>query len=131
MIYYKIMSKSITKYFLNVFISESRRFLKGLKVQPNILSAEQFRGGYISAFQFYNLFHAGFCSPYIYNPNYMLIVDFRYFFGHIIYAKFQQKISTTMNYKSNFQDERRISKITHSDRCAPFSYTLGFKHNAR
>jgi len=56
---------------------ESRRYLRGLKVQPNILSAEQFRGGYISAFQFYNQFHAGFCSPYIHNPDYMLIVDFR------------------------------------------------------
>ena len=56
---------------------ESKSYLKSLKVQPNLLSAEQFRGGYISAFQFYNQFHAGFVSPYIYNPNYMLIVDFR------------------------------------------------------
>ena len=63
--------------FCSFFFSESRRYLRGLKVQPDILSAEQFRGGYISAFQFYNQFHAGFCSPYIHNPDYMLIVDFR------------------------------------------------------
>ena len=79
----KIHSRSETqcisrKLKFNTFVfTESRRYLRGLKVQPNILSAEQFRGGYISAFQFYNQFHAGFCSPYIHNPDYMLIVDFR------------------------------------------------------
>ena len=77
----KNSNKIIVSFFSRVkkYISfpESRSYLKSLKVQPNLLSAEQFRGGYISAFQFYNQFHAGFCSPYIYNPNYMLIVDFR------------------------------------------------------
>jgi hypothetical protein len=33
--------------------------------------------GYISVNQFYNHFHNGFCAPYISNPNYMLIIDFR------------------------------------------------------
>ena len=33
--------------------------------------------GYISTNMFFNLFHAGFCAPYISNPNYLLLVDFR------------------------------------------------------
>jgi len=70
-------SKSTPNERLLDYQRESKSYLKSLKVQPNLLSAEQFRGGYISAFQFYNQFHAGFVSPYIYNPNYMLIVDFR------------------------------------------------------
>ena len=73
--------KNIASFFelpnTTISFPESKSYLKSLKVQPNLLSAEQFRGGYISAFQFYNQFHAGFVSPYIYNPNYMLIVDFR------------------------------------------------------
>jgi len=56
---------------------ESRRFMRDIKIQPNTLLPEHFGGGYISAYQFYNYFHAGFCAPYICNPNYMLIVDFR------------------------------------------------------
>ena len=62
---------------MNFTISESRRFMRDVKPQPNSLLPEQFCGGYISAYQFYNQFHAGFCAPYICNPNYMLIVDFR------------------------------------------------------
>ncbi len=52
--------------------------MRDVKIQPNTLPADAFSGtGYISAYQFYNLFHAGFCAPYICNPNYMLVVDFR------------------------------------------------------
>ena len=67
------------KYLLmsNDFI-ESRRYMRNMKIQPNTLLPEQFGGGYISSYQFYNQFHGGFCAPYICNPNYMLIVDFRY-----------------------------------------------------
>ena len=66
------------KYLLmsNDFI-ESRRYMRNMKIQPNTLLPEQFGGGYISSYQFYNQFHGGFCAPYICNPNYMLIVDFR------------------------------------------------------
>lgn len=39
---------------------------------------ENYRDGYISVSQFYNFFHGGFCGPYIRNPHYMLIVDFRF-----------------------------------------------------
>ena len=56
---------------------ESRRYMRNMKIQPNTLLPEQFGGGYISSYQFYNQFHGGFCAPYICNPNYMLIVDFR------------------------------------------------------
>jgi hypothetical protein len=38
---------------------------------------EELRYGYISPNLYFNLFHAGFCAPYIANPNYMLLVDFR------------------------------------------------------
>jgi len=71
--------------------------MKDLKLQPNNLDPENLRDGYISVdrvslayfqpsfgifniknyFQFYNYFHNGFCGPYIENPFYMLIIDFR------------------------------------------------------
>ena len=38
---------------------------------------EELRFGYISPNLYFNLFHAGFCAPYIANPNYLLLVDFR------------------------------------------------------
>ena len=60
-------------YFL-----ESERYLRELTKRPNTLTPENYRDGYISVSQFYNFFHGGFCGPYIRNPNYMLIVDFRY-----------------------------------------------------
>lgn len=52
-------------------------------LEPTSLVPEELRYGYISANTFFNLFHAGFCGPYISNPNYMLLIDFRYnFFLH-------------------------------------------------
>jgi len=50
----------------------------GLKVEPNSLSCEDWEEGLISPRMFYNWFHAGFCSAYIQNPKYMLIIDFRH-----------------------------------------------------
>ena len=47
-------------------------------IRPRVLIPENFRDGYISAGRFYNHFHDGLCAPYLRNPNYMLIVDFRY-----------------------------------------------------
>ncbi|XP_023325493.1 uncharacterized protein LOC111699140 [Eurytemora carolleeae] len=49
----------------------------GLKIQPNSLKTEEWREGLISTRTFYNWFHAGYCSAYIQNPLYMLILDFR------------------------------------------------------
>ena len=57
---------------------ESEKYLEELLKRPNTLLPENYRDGYISVSQFYNLFHGGLCGPYIHNPEYMLIVDFRY-----------------------------------------------------
>jgi hypothetical protein len=56
---------------------ESCGYLDHLRLKPKSLMPEDLRYGYISANSFFNLFHAGFCAPYIANPNYMLLVDFR------------------------------------------------------
>ncbi len=53
------------------------RYLQNLQLKPQSLMPEELRYGYISANLYFNLFHAGFCAPYIANPNYMLLVDFR------------------------------------------------------
>ena len=49
----------------------------GLKLEPHSPDMEEWRDGLISARTFYNIFHAGFCSPYIQNPHYLLVIDFR------------------------------------------------------
>ena len=61
-----------------IFFIESEKYLEELVKKPNTLVPENYRDGYISVSQFYNIFHGGFCGPYICNPDYMLIVDFRY-----------------------------------------------------
>lgn len=50
---------------------------EGLKLLPNSLSSEEWREGLISPRTFFNWCHAGYCSAYVQNPSYMLIVDFR------------------------------------------------------
>ena len=60
-----------------LMISESRHFLRNLVIRPRVLIPENYRDGYISAGRFYNHFHDGLCGPYLKNPNYMLIIDFR------------------------------------------------------
>lgn len=59
-----------------VFV-ESREYLNDLMLEPRSLVPEELRFGYISTNTFFNMFHAGFCGPYIANPKYMLLVDFR------------------------------------------------------
>ena len=59
------------------FILESKYFLRDLAVRPRVLAPENYRYGYISPGQFYNHFHDGQAAPYLKNPTYMLIVDFR------------------------------------------------------
>ena len=59
---------------------ESNEYLDHLYLKPKSLLPEEFRYGYVSVNNFFNLFHAGFCGPYISNPNYMLLVDFRFVF---------------------------------------------------
>ncbi len=67
----------ITPPFTLFHSSESREYLSDLTVEPASLSSESFREGFLSAQEFYNVYHAGFCGPYIANPNYLLIIDFR------------------------------------------------------
>ncbi len=65
--------------WLSLFLclTESNEYLNNLKLEPKVLLPESLKYGYISANTFFNLFHAGFHGPYIANPNYMLLVDFR------------------------------------------------------
>jgi len=56
---------------------QSKYFLRDLAVRPRVLVPENYRDGYISPGQFYNHFHDGLCAPYLKNPTYMLIIDFR------------------------------------------------------
>lgn len=95
---------------------ESRHFRRDVKIQPNSLLPESFCGGYISAYQFYNQFHAGFCAPYICNPNYMLIVDFRsleeYTESHVWTALHHSFIRWDM---STIKDLQRYSYIVFYD----------------
>lgn len=57
--------------------TESMHFLDNLYLTPKSLLPENLGYGYVSVNAFFNLFHAGFCAPYIANPNYLLLVDFR------------------------------------------------------
>eukprot|EP00088_Acartia_fossae_P035887 TRINITY_DN37003_c0_g1_i1.p1 TRINITY_DN37003_c0_g1~~TRINITY_DN37003_c0_g1_i1.p1 ORF type:complete len:371 (+),score=52.63 TRINITY_DN37003_c0_g1_i1:180-1292(+) len=72
----------------------------GFKIQPNFLDNEDWREGLISARTFYNWFHAGFCSAYIQNPQYMLIIDFR-----SLEDWHKERVKTAIHYKhfNNFQ----------------------------
>lgn len=49
----------------------------GLKLDPAGLDLEEWRYGLISVRTMFNLFHAGYCSAYIQNPTYLLVLDFR------------------------------------------------------
>ena len=49
----------------------------GLKAVPGPLDIEEWRDGLISPRTLYNTFHAGYCSAYIQNPAYLLLIDFR------------------------------------------------------
>ena len=62
------------------FLPESKYFLRDLAVRPRLLAPENLSDGYISPTQFYNHFHDGMAAPYLKNPTYIIIVDFRYFF---------------------------------------------------
>lgn len=50
---------------------------EGLKTIPGKLDTEEWRDGLVSARSMFNMFHAGYCSAYMQNPSYMLVVDFR------------------------------------------------------
>ena len=50
---------------------------EGLKTTPGKLDTEEWRDGLVSARSMFNMFHAGYCSAYMQNPSYMLVVDFR------------------------------------------------------
>jgi len=49
----------------------------GYKINPAWLDLEEWRDGLISTRAMFNLFHAGYCSAYIQNPTYLLLLDFR------------------------------------------------------
>lgn len=48
-----------------------------LKLTPCLMDLEEWRDGLVSARTAFNMFHDGYCSAYIQNPTYMLVVDFR------------------------------------------------------
>lgn len=50
---------------------------EGLKTVPVRLDTEEWRDGLVSVRTMFNMFHAGYCSAYVQNPSYMLVVDFR------------------------------------------------------
>jgi len=75
----------------------------GLKIQPKFLDNEDWKEGLISARTFYNWFHAGFCSAYIQNPQYMLIIDFRH-----IEDWLKERVRTSINYK-HFQNIQKFA----------------------
>jgi len=50
---------------------------EGLKTIPVRLDTEEWRDGLVSVRTMFNLFHAGYCSAYVQNPTYMLVLDFR------------------------------------------------------
>jgi len=50
---------------------------EGLKTVPLLLDTEEWRDGLVSARTMFNMFHAGYCSAYVQNPTYILVVDFR------------------------------------------------------
>lgn len=95
---------------------ESQSYLKDLRLQPNNLDPENYRDGYISVNQFYNHFHNGFCAPYIANPNYMLIIDFRtwdeYSHSHIHTAFHHKEFRWD---SSTIEDLRKYSLIVFYD----------------
>jgi len=49
----------------------------GLKTVPVRLDTEEWRDGLISVRTMFNMFHSGYCSAYIQNPSYMIVIDFR------------------------------------------------------
>ncbi|CAB4065638.1 E2F4_5 [Lepeophtheirus salmonis] len=68
---------------------QSLSYLGSLEKEPATINPENYEH-YISLTGFYNLIHAGFCGPYLSNPNYLLIVDFRfieeYLESHVVTA---------------------------------------------
>jgi len=48
-----------------------------LRVVPAPIDLQDWKGGIISPRTLYNLFHGGYCSAYIQNPTYLLVLDFR------------------------------------------------------
>lgn len=50
---------------------------EGLKTIPVKLDTEEWRDGLVSPRSMFNMLHAGYCSAYVQNPSYMLVVDFR------------------------------------------------------
>ena len=91
--------------------AESFEYLNNLYLEPKSLTPEDLRYGYISANTFFNLFHAGFCAPYISNPNYMLLVDFRY-----VYVSGQRFLNVSLYFRGRSReefDECHILTATH------------------
>ena len=80
-------------------LPESKYFLRDLAVRPRLLAPENLSDGYISPTQFYNHFHDGMAAPYLKNPTYIIIVDFRYFFWKLIQIKENHHGGLSTRYK--------------------------------
>jgi len=71
----KISSSAVTRMMEYERLAASED--SGLKAVPGPLDIEEWRDGLISPRTLYNTFHAGYCSAYIQNPAYLLLIDFR------------------------------------------------------
>ena len=71
----KVSSNAVTRMLEYEHIAATEN--EGLKTIPVQLETEEWRDGLISVRTMLNMFHAGYCSAYVQNPSYMLVVDFR------------------------------------------------------
>jgi len=73
-----------------------------LKVIPSQLDNEEWRDGLISARTLFNIFHAGFCSAYIQNIKYLLLLDFRSVEDWIV-----ERVYTSQHYDKFSTNDKR------------------------
>ena len=71
----KVSSNAVTRMLEYEQIAATEN--EGLKTVPVRLETEEWKDGLISVRTMFNMFHAGYCSAYVQNPSYMLVVDFR------------------------------------------------------
>merc|ERR1719348_2252381 len=67
---------------------------EGLKTVPLKLDTEEWRDGLISPRSLFNMLHAGYCSAYVQNPSYMLVLDFRSLEDWI-----EERLVTSLHYQ--------------------------------
>ena len=78
----KVSSNAVTRMLEYEQIAATEN--EGLKRITVRLETEEWRDGLISVRTMFNMFHAGYCSAYVQNPSYMLIVDIRFIENWIV-----------------------------------------------